>query len=264
MASLCLQNLHKSFGTTSALRGVSLEIQGGETIAFIGPSGCGKTTLLRCIALLETIDRGAIVLDGVTIIARDDEANSHRRLPRIGVNVDEYHARVGMVFQHLHLWPHLTVLQNLTLAARLVNGVPEKTAVEQAMALLQRMMVVDKASLYPAMLSGGQQQRVALARALMMKPEVLLLDEITSALDPELVGEILDVVAELAATGMTLLIVTHELFFAAEVAHRVVFLADGLVAEQGEPEQLFQRPQSERLKVFLERMSRHHPNGGNL
>ena len=249
---LRLQSISKRFGETPALHNVDLEVVKGETIAIIGPSGCGKTTLLRCIGLFEQIDDGAIHFRGEpAIVARSGER------PRIHVNVDAYHRDVGMVFQHLHVWPHLTVLQNLALAPGVVGSMRKPEARQRAKELLDRMDIGEKADDYPQALSGGQLQRVALARALMMDPEVLLLDEITSALDPELVGEVLDVIAQLASGGMTMLIVTHEMLFAREVATRVVFLDEGAAIEQGTPEALFCSPQTTRLQTFLRRVTRH-------
>jgi ABC-type polar amino acid transport system ATPase subunit len=252
MSFLRLENVHKSFDSISALDGISLEVDHGETVAIIGPSGCGKTTLLRCIALLETLDRGSIVLDGQPIITA---VGSGR--PRRHVDVNQYRSRVGMVFQQLNIWPNRTVLENLTLAPMIVREDERKQTTDRALSLLREMGISDKADDYPRTLSGGQQQRVALGRALMMEPDVLLLDEITSALDPELVGEILDIIAGLSRRGMTMLIVTHEMLFASEVADRVVFIDKGQLMEQGAPGELFSKPRTERLDAFLARIRRH-------
>lgn len=256
MSILSLANVHKSFDGIPALRGISLEISRGETIAIIGPSGCGKTTLLRCISLLEQIDQGAIYFDDepVTIVKSN-------RPPAVHVELDEYRTRVGMVFQHLHVWPHMSVLDNLVLPARVVRRLPKKITKDRAFQLLRKMDIENKARDYPATLSGGQQQRVALARALMMEPQILLLDEITSALDPELVGDVLDIIADLAEGGMTMLIVTHEMLFAMEVADRIVFIDEGRITEKGDPSTVFSSPKTKRLQSFLERINRHRSLG---
>jgi len=240
-AKLSIANIYKSFGANQVLADVSLNINAGEVVSFIGASGSGKTTLLRCINLLETIDSGAIHLDDqeITTIGRDP--NPIRR-------------RIGIVFQSFNLFPHMTVERNITLALTEVLGKSRDEAHAVAATLLGRLGLADKTSAYPDRLSGGQQQRVAIARALALNPEVLLLDEITSALDPELVGEVLDVVRELKGSGITLLLATHEMGFAREISDRVCFLADGTVAEQGEPEQMFTMPRDQRTQQFLQRV----------
>jgi len=252
MSILRLQNVRKSFEGFNALEDITLQVEKGETIAIIGPSGCGKTTLLRCIALFEEINKGAIYIDEQLVISVEND-----KKPEININLNQYRTRVGMVFQRLHVWPHLTVLNNLMLAVRIVHNVSKKKAIEKARSLLDKMGIEDKIKKYPHSLSGGELQRVAIARALMVNPEILLLDEITSALDPELVGEILDIIAELAKSGMTLLIVTHEMLFASEVADRVLFIDEGKLIEVGEPDSFFNTPQTERLKSFLKRVMHH-------
>jgi len=251
MSFLRLNNVCKAFGNNKTLASIDLEIKQGETVAVIGPSGCGKTTLLRSIALLDPIDDGIIIFDGNVVAGMKNQSRPQ------SVNPNAYRQRVGMVFQHLHVWPNRTVLGNLSLAPHLVRNRPIKEVNKQAMALLERMGIAEKAQVYPETLSGGQQQRVALARALMMEPDVLLLDEITSALDPEIVGDILDIIAELSKGGMTMVIVTHEMQFASEVSNRIVFMDEGKVVEQGTPEDVLARPESARLKSFLNRVRRH-------
>lgn len=257
MALLSLRNVRKSFDGVEALSCINLDVHRGETIAIVGPSGCGKTTLLRCISLLSYIDRGTILLADNPVVSVDSTGAR-----KVHVDLNSHRARVGMVFQHLNVWPHLTVVDNMILAPRVVRQMARPQAVRRAKDLLQKMGMVDKFDQYPMALSGGQLQRVALARALMMTPEILLLDEITSALDPELVGEILEIIADLATGGMTLLIVTHEMLFASEVADRVVFLADGCVVEEGDPKEVFDSPKSPRLQTFLKRVTRHRTTTG--
>ena len=252
MPFLQLTNVSKAFDGNAALDGVDLEIARGETVAIIGPSGCGKTTLLRCIALLDSIDDGTILFDDRLAA---DATNGGDGAPHLDTNA--YRQRVGMVFQHLYVWPNHTVLRNLTLAPRLVRHRDKREVKKRAMDLLERMGIAEKASSYPGTLSGGQQQRVALARALMMEPDVLLLDEITSALDPEVVGDLLDIIAKLSKEGMTMVIVTHEMQFAAEVADRIVFMDEGNVVEEGELQKVLSHPDSKRLGEFLNRVRRH-------
>lgn len=235
-------DIWKSFGEKEVLRGISLELQAHEVVALIGPSGSGKSTLLRCLNLLEPIDDGQILLG-------DDDISDPRVKP------DRVRARFGVVFQHYNLFPHLSVLDNVTLAARQVHRVPRRDAEERGMQLLERIGLADKAKDHPDRLSGGQQQRAAIVRAIATDPEVLLLDEITSALDPELVGEVLDLVRELAADGATILMATHEMAFARDVAHRVLFLDGGVVAEQGPARELFAAPREARTREFLSRMA---------
>jgi ABC-type polar amino acid transport system ATPase subunit len=233
-----VEDLWKNFDQVEVLRGISTAIHEGETVSVIGPSGGGKSTFLRCLNRLEESDRGCIRFDGVDITGRNVDLPAYRR-------------RIGMVFQHFNVFPHLTVLENITLAPILELRVPEKTAREQAMALLERVGLSDKWNVYPDKLSGGQKQRLAIVRALAMKPEVILFDEPTSALDPEMVKEVLAVIRSLSDEGMTTVIVTHEMGFAREVSDRVLFIADGVIAEEGTPEEIFDRPANPRTKAFL-------------
>lgn len=238
---LQLIDVHKSFAERKVLAGLDLEVNAGEVVSFIGSSGSGKTTLLRCVNLLEPVDVGAIFLDG-------DE------ISQVGRDPDPIRRRIGIVFQSFNLFPHMSVRRNITLALTEVLNKSTQEADETAHALLKRFNLNEKIDAYPDQLSGGQQQRVAIVRALAMNPEVLLLDEITSALDPELVGEVLDVVRELKGSGITMLIATHEMNFAREISDRVCFLDSGQIAEQGRPEQIFNNPNDERTKQFLRRV----------
>ncbi|GAB4463807.1 MAG: amino acid ABC transporter ATP-binding protein [Elainellaceae cyanobacterium] len=238
--------VEKSFGQLKVLRGISGHINPGEVVAVIGSSGCGKSTLLRCFNHLETINAGRLVVNGIDLSAGNALSAADLRL---------LHAQVGMVFQQFNLFPHMTVLENLTLAPRKVLGLSDKEARQTARLLLDKVGLGEKAEVYPEMLSGGQKQRVAIARALCMKPKIMLFDEPTSALDPELVGEVLLVMQQLAEEGMTMVIVTHEMQFAREVAHRVLFLNQGQVEEEGPARQVLDYPQSDRLRAFLSRMS---------
>ena len=234
-----LEDVRKSFGDLHVLRGISLSVRQGDVVCVIGPSGSGKSTLLRCINLLEPPEQGRIVLEGRDITrASKAELNFVRR-------------RIGMVFQQFNLFPHKTALENVTLAQRTVLDRPRDAAVAKGKALLERVGLADKMNEYPERLSGGQQQRVAIARALAMDPHVMLFDEVTSSLDPELIKEVLDVLRELAAEGMTMVVVTHEMRFAGEVGDRVVFIDQGVVAEEGTPEQVLEEPQEERTRRFL-------------
>ena len=228
-------------GEVKALDGISVDICEGDVIAIIGPSGGGKSTFLRSLNLLEKPTSGTILFDGVDITGKKVDLPLHRQ-------------KMGMVFQHFNLFPHKTVLQNLTMAPVRIKKMPRAEAEEKAMALLQRVGLADRASAYPAQLSGGQKQRVAIVRALAMEPEVMLFDEPTSALDPEMVGEVLEVMRELALGGMTMVVVTHEMGFAREVGSRVLFIESGKLCEQGTPEQIFGNPQSPRLQSFLEKV----------
>lgn len=239
---LRLEGIRKSYGGTEVLRGVDLRVDSHEIVALIGASGSGKSTLLRTINLLERVDDGRILLAG------DDISD-----PR--VDADRVRARIGVVFQHFNLFPHLTVLDNVTLASRRVLRRGRGESEERAMALLDRVGLADRAGSYPDRLSGGQQQRVAIARAVVTEPELLLLDEITSALDPELVGEVLDLVRVIGATGTTIVMATHEMGFARQVAHRVVFLDGGVVVEEGTPAQVFDAPREPRTREFLRRLA---------
>ena len=237
-----LREVRKSFGSRAVLAGLDLKVSAGEVVSFIGSSGSGKTTLLRCINLLEPIDDGTILLDG-------DE------ISKIGLDPNPIRRRIGIVFQSFNLFPHMSVQRNITLALTQVLDKQDDEANEIAKSLLTRFALADKTDSYPDQLSGGQQQRVAIVRALAMSPEVMLLDEITSALDPELVGEVLDVVRELKGSGITMLIATHEMKFAQEISDRVCFLDGGRIAEQGQPQQLFTNPSDERTRQFLRRVN---------
>jgi len=250
-AVVSIRGLHKSFGQTKVLNGVDLDVGRGQVVTIIGPSGSGKTTLLRCINALETYDDGSIKLDGVEVGFSDDRANRRRRRER---ELSAIRAETGMVFQMFYLFPHLTAAQNVMLGLRKVRGRSKSDAYELSQRWLSRVGLADKVDSYPAQLSGGQQQRVGIARAVAMDPKVLLLDEITSALDPELVGEVLSVVRKLADDGMTMIVVTHEMAFAREVSNLVVFMDDGRVVVQGKPDEILENPRHERLKTFLSRL----------
>ena len=239
--ALRLEGIHKSFGTNEVLRGIDLELAEHEVVCLIGASGSGKSTLLRCVNLLEPLDTGRVWLEGEEITRRGVDVNAVRR-------------RIGIVFQAFNLFPHMTVLRNVTLAPRDALRLPREEAEARATELLGRFGLADKRDEYPDRLSGGQQQRVAIVRALAMQPELMLLDEVTSALDPELVAEVLSVIRELAEGGMTMLIATHEMSFARDIANRVCFLDAGLILEEGPPEQIFTRPREPRTQQFLERI----------
>jgi polar amino acid transport system ATP-binding protein len=241
MSALSIHGLRKSFGGLDVLRGIDLEVDEHEVVCLIGASGSGKSTLLRCVNLLEPIDAGRIVVAG-------DEITSER------VDVNRVRQRIGIVFQAFNLFPHMSVLRNVTLAPRLALGLPRARAEEEATALLERFGLADKRNAYPDSLSGGQQQRVAIVRALAMRPELMLLDEVTSALDPELIGEVLSVIRELAAGGMTMVIVTHEMSFARDIADRICFLDAGVILEQGPPGQILSEPSQPRTQQFLQRI----------
>lgn len=241
MALVEIDKAYKRYGPVEVLAGISLDIEEHEVVCLIGPSGCGKSTLLRCINRLETIQEGEIRLHG-------------DRVTGPGVDLDVLRREIGIVFQGYNLFPHMSVIENVTLAPLKVLGMPKKEALEKGRALLARIGLDHKANEYPDRLSGGQQQRVAIVRALMMDPTLLLLDEITSALDPELVSEVLDIVRDLATKGMTMVLATHEMGFAREVADKVCFLQGGVVYEQGPPSQIFGQPQGERTQAFLKRI----------
>ena len=241
---ISVRGVDKLFGDFQALKGIDLDIHRGEVVALIGASGSGKSTLCRCLNRLETISAGEITIDG-------------ERLPEEGRELTRLRADVGMVFQSFNLFPHLKAIDNVTLGPRKVRGVPKAEADQQAMELLERVGLADKANSLPTALSGGQQQRVAIARALAMKPKALLFDEPTSALDPEVINEVLDVMAELAEAGMTMLVVTHEMGFARHVCDRVVYMDAGEIVEEGEPEQFFTAPRSDRAKAFLSKILAH-------
>ncbi|WP_228014676.1 amino acid ABC transporter ATP-binding protein [Fortiea sp. LEGE XX443] len=242
---IIFEDIEKSFGSLKVLRGITGEIQQGEVVAVIGASGCGKSTLLRCFNRLESIDHGSLVVHGIELAKSNFNSQQLRQL----------RTQVGMVFQQFNLFPHLSVLENLTLAPRKVLGKTAKESAQLAGLFLEKVGLFDKASAYPEQLSGGQKQRVAIARSLCMNPQIMLFDEPTSALDPELVGEVLQVMQQLAAEGMTMVVVTHEMQFAREVAHRVIFMDKGVVAEQGVAYEVITNPQSDRLRTFLSRLS---------
>ena len=233
------ENLQKAFGKLSVLAGIDMEIKKGEVVVVIGPSGSGKSTFLRCLNRLEEPTGGTILFEGADITDPKCNINIHRQ-------------KMGMVFQQFNLFPHLTVLRNLTIAPTKLLGVSKEDAEKRGLELLERVGLADKANAYPNQLSGGQKQRVAIVRALAMNPEVMLFDEPTSALDPEMVGEVLDVMKNLAKEGMTMVVVTHEMGFAREVADRVVFMADGVIAEEGTPKEIFENPQNPRTQQFLQ------------
>ena len=246
---IVVENLWKSFGSVEVLRDVSLTVSRSEVLCVIGPSGSGKSTLLRCIAFLESYDAGRVLIEGALLGYREAAG---ARVPDSSRNIDRVRRNLGMVFQQFNLWPHMTALRNVAEALVLVKGLVRADAEARGRAVLAKVGLGDKADTYPARLSGGQQQRVAIARALAMQPSVILFDEPTSSLDPELVGEVLQVMKQLAADGMTMLVVTHEMGFAAEVADRVIFMDKGRIVEQGSGAQLFRAPTSERLRQFLQ------------
>ena len=236
-----VRGLKKNFEGQSVLKGIDIDIYKGDVVCVIGASGSGKSTFLRCLNLLEQPTDGSIIFDGTDLTGSKVDLNLHRQ-------------KMGMVFQQFNLFPHLTILKNLTLAPTMLKKIPEAEAQEKALNLLERVGLRDRANDYPNQLSGGQKQRVAIVRALCMEPDVMLFDEPTSALDPEMVGEVLDVMKELAAVGMTMIVVTHEMGFAREVANRVIFLADGVVMEDDTPAEIFGNPKTERLKTFLSKV----------
>ena len=239
-----IQSLHKWYGQLHVLNDINLDVARGERVVICGPSGSGKSTLIRCINRLEEHQRGRLIVDGVEL------TNDLK-------NIDTVRREVGMVFQHFNLFPHLTVLENCTLAPMWVRGRPRRDAEELAMQYLERVRIPEQAGKYPGQLSGGQQQRVAIARSLCMQPNVMLFDEPTSALDPEMISEVLDVMIDLAESGMTMLCVTHEMGFARQVANRVVFMDDGEIIEASPPETFFNNPQSERTRLFLSQILSH-------
>jgi len=243
-AIIRLENVNKWFGPLHVLRDIDLAVAPGEVLVIIGPSGSGKSTLIRTINRLEPIQKGRIVVDGVEL--GDDQKS-----------IEAIRREVGMVFQQFNLFPHMTILENVTLAPMRVRGLPREQAERKALELLERVGIADQANKYPAQLSGGQQQRAAIVRALAMEPKVMLFDEPTSALDPEMIGEVLDVMRELARSGMTMLVVTHEMGFARDVADRVIFMDEGRIVEEGTPEGIFSRPQHERTRSFLHRILHH-------
>ena len=239
---LKVEDIHKSFGNTEVLRGVSFNVSRGETIVFIGPSGTGKSTLLRCVNQLTVPDRGRVWLNGEEVVHTHGKINLYRQ-------------KMGMVFQNFYLFDHLTAMQNVEISLNKVKNMNKKEAKEKALEELRRVGMEQKADFYPAELSGGQAQRVSIARALAMDPEVMLFDEPTSALDPELTGEVLDVMKNLAQAGMTMLVVTHEMGFASSVANQILFMEDGMILESGTPDKIFNRPDFERTRKFLSKMT---------
>ena len=242
--AISINKMNKWFGAFHVLRDIDLNVNRGERIVICGPSGSGKSTLIRCINALEEHQRGEIVVDG-TLLSSDLK------------NIDKIRSEVGMVFQHFNLFPHLSILENCTLAPIWVRKTPKKEAEETAMHFLEKVKIPEQANKYPGQLSGGQQQRVAIARSLCMKPRIMLFDEPTSALDPEMIKEVLDTMIELAKDGMTMLVVTHEMGFARQVANRVIFMDQGQIVEQNEPEPFFNNPQSDRTKLFLSQILGH-------
>lgn len=282
---LSVNNLHKKFGNLEVLKGVSIDVNKGDVLAVIGPSGCGKSTFLRCLNLLEEPSAGEIRFEGEYVFKNTRGALKQRlkQMKKLGAydpaeyetlqaecralraeekqiekyvakNIDLHRRKIGMVFQQFNLFPHLTVLQNITLAPIKLNKAPREEAEAQALALLKKVGLEDKAGAYPSTLSGGQKQRIAIVRALAMDPDVLLFDEPTSALDPEMVGEVLKVIVELAKEGMTMVVVTHEMGFAKEAASRVIFMSDGVIKEENPPTEFFSNPKDERLKEFLSKV----------
>ena len=236
-----IQGLKKNFGEVEVLKGIDLKIEKGEVVVVIGPSGSGKSTFIRCLNLLEEPTVGKIFFEGVDIMSKETQANLHRE-------------KVGMVFQQFNLFNNLSVLDNITVSLKNVKKMPEKQAEEKAMALLERVGLTDKADAYPSQLSGGQKQRIAIVRAMALDPDVMLFDEPTSALDPEMVGEVLKVIQDLASDGVTMVVVTHEMGFARKVGTRILFMDEGVIAEEGTPEEIFDHPKNERTKDFLSKV----------
>ena len=244
---IAIERISKSFGSLKVLSRVSLGVAAGEVVVLCGPSGSGKSTLLRCINRLETVEEGRIHVDGIEVTDK-------------GVDLNRLRAQIGIVFQSFNLYPHMTALRNITLAPMVVTGTARQQAEQEAMALLQKVGIAEKANHFPSQLSGGQQQRVAIARALAMRPKVMLFDEPTSALDPEMIQEVLTVMTDLASEGMTMVVVTHEMGFAREVANRIVFMDDGSIVEEGEPETFFRSAREPRTRQFLGKILVHtHP-----
>ena len=241
MIKVKVEKLQKSFGSLEVLKGIDLEVKEGEVVCLIGPSGSGKSTFLRCLNRLEETTAGTVIVD-------DNDITDPK------CNINKVRENIGMVFQQFNLFPHLTILENITLAPVMLKKMTKDQAKEKAMELLKRVGLEEKAEAYPVQLSGGQKQRVAIARALAMNPEIMLFDEPTSALDPEMVGEVLDVMKDLAESGMTMVIVTHEMGFAREVASRVIFMDQGIIMENGTPEEVFTNPKNERTKLFLSKV----------
>ncbi|WP_093193217.1 amino acid ABC transporter ATP-binding protein [Salimicrobium halophilum] len=238
---ITVKDLHKSFGKNEVLKGIDLEVHEQEVVCVIGPSGSGKSTLLRCLNLLEEVTSGDVYIEGDNLTDKN-------------VNINEVRTRVGMVFQHFNLFPHMTVMDNITLGPMKIKGVSKDQARKDAIPILQKVGLEEKADVYPESLSGGQKQRVAIARSLAMNPKIMLFDEPTSALDPELVGDVLEVMKDLAKEGMTMVVVTHEMGFAREMGDRVIFMDEGIIMEEDEPENLFGNPQNPRTQEFLSKV----------
>ena len=251
MTFVNMERIEKRFNNQTVLRDVSLKMNRGEIVSIIGPSGSGKSTFLRCLGQLETIDGGSITVDGTVLASTDTNGNVNYASQE---TQHDLLLRMGMVFQSFNLFPHMTVLDNIMIAPRMVKGMKDDEILPIAERLLNKVGLWEKRDMYPSRLSGGQQQRVAIARALAMNPEIMLFDEPTSALDPELTGEVLKTIKQLADDHMTMIIVTHEMNFAREVSDRVIFMADGVIQEEGTPEQIFNNPQNDRTKAFLENM----------
>ena len=254
MAFIDMLNIEKNYGSVAVLQDVSLSMERGEVVSIIGPSGSGKSTFLRCLGQLESIQKGTIIVDGATLVDTPENAGE-----AVYVGKEEQQQillKMGMVFQSFNLFPHMTVLENIMVAPRMVKGMKDADILPMAQSLLEKVGLWDKRDVYPSTLSGGQKQRVAIARALAMKPEIMLFDEPTSALDPEFTSEVLRTIKELAEEDMTMIIVTHEMAFAREVADRVIFMADGKIQEEGTPEQVFGNPQNPRTQAFLNSMLR--------
>ena len=254
MAFIDMLHIEKSYGSVAVLQDVSLSMERGEVVSIIGPSGSGKSTFLRCLGQLETIQKGTIIVDGETLV--DTPANVGEAVYVGKEEQQRILLKMGMVFQSFNLFPHMTVLENIMVAPRMVKGMKDADILPMAQSLLEKVGLWDKRDVYPSTLSGGQKQRVAIARALAMKPEIMLFDEPTSALDPEFTSEVLRTIKELAEEDMTMIIVTHEMAFAREVADRVIFMADGKIQEEGTPEEVFGNPQNPRTQVFLNSMLR--------
>lgn len=250
---ISVRNLHKKFGNLEVLKGVNIDVKKGDVVVVIGPSGCGKSTFLRCLNLLETPSLGEITLEGEYVFKKSNQADkqSERESTK---NIDLHRQKIGMVFQQFNLFPHLTILKNITLAPVLLKKMSEQEANEKALALLKKVGLEDKANAYPPTLSGGQKQRIAIVRALAMEPDVMLFDEPTSALDPEMVGEVLKVMTELARDKMTMIVVTHEMGFAKEVGTRIIFMDDGVIKEENSPKEFFENPKDKRLQEFLSKI----------
>ena len=249
MAFIDMLHIEKSFGSVAVLQDVSLSMERGEVVSIIGPSGSGKSTFLRCLGQLETIQKGSIIVDGATLV--DTPTNANEAIYASKEEQQQILLKMGMVFQSFNLFPHMTVLENIMVAPRMVKKMKDSDILPIAQALLEKVGLWDKRDVYPSTLSGGQKQRVAIARALAMKPKIMLFDEPTSALDPEFTSEVLRTIKELAEDNMTMIIVTHEMAFAREVADRVIFMADGKIQEEGTPEDVFENPQNPRTQAFL-------------